>query len=152
MEGHLSPAGVGEVTSDGAIGTRFTRPPDLMPAARRTKFVAATSWLDSGEAVVSVIGELDLATAPAFEDALLALSDRRGGGPVVVDLAHCEFMDLRGLRVLLDARVRLERASRKLLVVASNRNLLRVFKITRVDTLLAIYPSVAAAVEGNGHG
>lgn len=151
MEAHLSPAGVGGVTSGGALGTRFTRPPGPKPAARRTKFVAATSWLDSGVAVVSVIGELDLATAPAFEDALLTLSDR-GEGAVIADLAHCEFMDLRGLRVLLEARARLERAGRKLLVVAGNRNLLRIFKVTRVGTLLAIYPSVSAAVEGNGHG
>lgn len=149
MEGQLLPADASEVTSVGAIAAGRTSP-DLRPAARNTKFVAATEWLDSGEPVVSVIGELDLATAPTLENALLTLSDH-GQGAVIVNLAQCEFMDLRGLRVLLAARVRLERSNRPLVVVAGNRNLLRVFKITRVGALFAIYPSLAAAVEGNGH-
>lgn len=151
VEGELAPADVGEVAPDGAMGLRLARPSDATPATPRGRFLATTAWLDGGVPVVSVVGELDLATAPAFEDALLALSGR-GDGAVIADLALCDFMDLRGLHVLLDARARLERAGRKLLVVTGNRELLRIFKITRVGKVLAIYPSVAAALEVNGNG
>lgn len=114
-----------------------------------TTFVVATEWCDSGIPVVSVTGELDLLTAPALEEALLALPDDAAGA-VMVDLARCSFIDLRALRVLLAARERLKRSNRPLALVVGDPNLLRVFKITRVDAFFAIYPSLTAA-EGNGH-
>lgn len=123
----------------------------LGPSSAGTTFVAATDWLESGVPVLSVTGELDLATAPVLEEALLALADGAAGA-VIVDLARCDFIDLRGLRALLAARERLERADRPLALVAGNPSLLRVFKITRVDDLFEIYPSLAAATKVNGRG
>ena len=70
------------------------------PDAARASFVVATERLDNGVPVVSVTGELDLASAPALEDPLLAACDH-ADGPVAVDLARCGFIDLRGLHVLL---------------------------------------------------
>ena len=101
--------------------------------------------------MVSVTGELDLTTAPVLEQALLALSDG-GAGAVILDLAGCSFIDCRGLRVLLAARERLQRADRPLALVVGNPSLLRVFNITRVDDLFEIYPSLAAATKVNGRG
>ena len=146
MEEPLSSVGAGRTC---AIG--------LTPVSRRVPhgtpptFVAATEWLDNGVPVVSVTGELDLATAPALEDALLAVPEDAAGA-VIVDLARCSFIDLRGLRVLLAARERLERLNRPLALVVGNPNLLRVFKITRVSALFSIYPSLTAAAEVAGHG
>lgn len=157
MDEPLSSVGARGLTSAGAgaaPGTCVLSPrrsaPRVTPASPPT-FVAATEWLDSGVPVVSVTGELDLATAPALEETLLALSDDPPGA-VIVDLARCSFIDLRGLRVLLAARERLERLNRPLALVVGNSSLLRVLKITRVDALFAIYPSLTAAAAGNGHG
>ena len=52
---------------------------------------------DSGTAVVSVSGELDLATAPALEQTLVGVADDRTD-EVIVDLTGCTFLDSQGLR------------------------------------------------------
>jgi anti-sigma B factor antagonist len=49
-------------------------------------------------------GELDLATAPEFEAAIVAALD--AGRPVVIDLRELEFMDSSGVRVLIAAHAK----------------------------------------------
>ena len=147
MEERLSSVGATEVDSAGSNGARSC----ILGSNPSTTFVAATEWLEGGVPVVSVTGELDLATASVLEEALLGVSDAAAGA-VVVDLSRCSFIDLRGLRVLLAAHERLERADRPLALVVGNPILLRVFKITRVANRFEIYPSLAAAKKVNGRG
>lgn len=157
MEEPLSPVGPTEVPSAGANVAPGTCALGPRRSARGVRpespptFVAATEWLDDGVPVVSVSGELDLATAPALEDSLRAVPDDATGA-VIVDLARCSFIDLRGLRVLLAARERFERSKRPLALVVGDPNLLRVFKVTRVRELFVIYPSLTAAAEGHADG
>jgi anti-sigma B factor antagonist len=54
-----------------------------------------------GTCFLAVSGELDMATGPQLRATLDAESD--GGAPIVVDLASLDFIDITGLRVLLDA-------------------------------------------------
>jgi hypothetical protein len=61
-------------------------------------FEAAAESLDGGVYVVSVTGEVDLATGPEFQRALLALPDQ-GVASVIVDLTDCSFMDSTGLHL-----------------------------------------------------
>lgn len=136
-----------------AVGVRAAQGgsvPSALPETSTT-FAVATEWLASGVPVVSVIGELDLATTPTLEDTLLTLPDNAAGA-VIVDLARCGFIDLSGLRVLLAARERLERSNRPLALVVDDPSLLRIFQIISVDALFEIYPSLAAAGERNDHG
>lgn len=56
--------------------------------------------------MVALYGELDLAVAAEAEHALL-IAEHSNEGPIVVDLARLRFLDVRGLRVLLDAHARL---------------------------------------------
>jgi anti-sigma B factor antagonist len=114
-------------------------------------FVAATEQLDSGTPVVSVMGEVDLATAPALERALLGVAEEWTGG-VIVDLSGCSFLSSTGLRALLATRERLERSNRPLALVLSNPSVLRIFQITGFDELFKTYPSLGAAVDGDGNG
>jgi anti-sigma B factor antagonist len=106
----------------------------------------ATEWLASGVPVVSVDGELDLTTASTLEETLLTLPDHTVDA-VIVDLRRCRFVDLRGLHVLLAARERLERSNRPLGLICGNPDLLRVLKVTRVDGLFEIWPSLTAAAD-----
>lgn len=101
-------------------------------------------WLDDVP-VVSVAGELDLATAPALERTLIPLCDA-ADGRVVVDLARCSFIDLRGLRVLLAAQELLERSRHPLALVVGQPTR-RVFQITRVESLFEFHPSMTAAAQ-----
>ena len=133
-------------SGDGAAGDYV-----LGPGFAATPFVVATAWLESGVPVVSVTGELDPATAPVLEEALLGLSDGAVGA-VILDLSGCSVIDLGGLRVLLAARERLQRADRTLALVLGNPSLLLVFELTRVLGLFEIYPSLADAVKVNSRG
>jgi anti-anti-sigma factor len=72
------------------------------------RFVAATEQLDSGTPVVSVIGEVDNATAPAFEQTLLGVAENLTS-EVIVDLSGCSFLDTTGLKALIATKARLER-------------------------------------------
>jgi anti-sigma B factor antagonist len=139
--------------STGSNGPRrFAR--RVMPGATQ-RFVAFTEQLDSGAPVVSVMGEVDRATARALEQTLLGVTEDRTG-EVIVDLTGCSFLDSRGLGALVATRGRLERSNRRMAVVLSNRSVLRILQITHFDELFEIYPSLRAAVDrdsnGNGNG
>lgn len=132
------------------VGVQERSPCVLRPTPASTaSFVVAVGWLDTDVPVVSVTGELDLASAPVLEEPLLSLCDASGGA-VIVDLANCGYIDLRGLRVLLAAQERLERSKQPLVLVIGKPTLLRVFQVARVDTLFHIYPSLHAAAESYG--
>ena len=127
-----------------------------MPGAGR-RFATATEQLETGTPVVSVMGEVDLATMPALAQTLGDVADDRTGD-VIVDLTGCRFLDSRGLGALIAIRVRLERSDRRLALVLANQSVLRIFEITQLDEVFEIYPSLRAALDrdgignGNGHG
>ena len=128
---------------------RFDR--RVTPGASQ-RFVAATEQLENGSPVVSVMGEIDLATVRAFEETLLGAAEV-GPGELIVDLTGCSFLDSRGLSALLATRERLEHSDRRLALVLSNPSVMRIFQITQVDELFEIHPSFAtAANNGNGNG
>ena len=75
------------------------------------------SWKDCGSDVawVEVVGELDLVTAPVLEQ---ALRDAELRAPLVVlDLRELTFTDSSGVRVIISASARADRARRWLVVV-----------------------------------
>ena len=113
-------------------------------------FEAASQPLDRGIHVVSVRGELDLATGPEFERALGALPEA-GVESVIVDLTDCSFMDSTGLHLLTRAQERLGDAGGQLAVVSANRSVLRLFQLTELDEVFAIYPSRADALNGGSY-
>jgi anti-sigma B factor antagonist len=134
---------------------RFARR-GLAAAGRRFR-VATTEALDTGAPVVSVQGEVDVATVLALEQALLGVTEDRTDD-VIVDLTGCSFLDSRGIGALNAARARPKRSERRLGLVLANQSVLRIFQITRFDWLFEIYPSLRAAVDGDansdgsGHG
>ena len=113
-------------------------------------FVAATEQHDDGAPVVRVMGEVDLATAPALEEALLVV-ERQAHGHVIVDLAGCTFLDSTGLRALVGSRERLERSNRRLALVLCTPGVLRVLQVTGLFERFEIYPSLGAASMANGN-
>lgn len=123
------------------VGAR--RPSRGIPRPRQ-RFAMATEQLGDGTPVVSVMGELDLATVPAFERTLLDVTEA-GTGEVIVDLTCCSFLDSRGLRALVAARERLEQSDRSLALVLSNAIVMRVFQITGFDKRFEIRSSLRAS-------
>jgi anti-sigma B factor antagonist len=121
------------------------------PPGTRQRFVAAVAELDNGTPVVSVMGDVDRATASTLERSLMDVTEA-GTGEVIVDLTGCSFLDSRGLRALIATRGRLKRSDRPLALVLSNPSVMRILEITHFDEQFEIYPSLRAAGHHNGHG
>ncbi len=98
----------------------------------------------NGWSVLSVVGEVDLATAPslrrAFEDV------RESSQAVVADLSSVSFMDSTGLRVLIAVHQDLESAGGKFAVVPGSGAVARLLAITGVDDHMSVHENVAQAV------
>jgi anti-sigma B factor antagonist len=95
-------------------------------------------------AIIVVAGEIDVATVPALRRAIdTLLTD--GARRFVVDLSAVGFMDSSGLNVLIGIVRRLGLG--RLGVVATQRNIGRVFAISGVDTIIPLFDSLDAATE-----
>ncbi|MGV9611771.1 STAS domain-containing protein [Nocardia xishanensis] len=97
-----------------------------------------------GVDVVTVHGEVDMASAPQLQAALEEALEQaqRGGRAVVVDMLEVGFLGSAGLSVLLVAS---EAQSRRLRVVASDA-VRRPIELTALDELLLVFPSLDAAL------
>jgi anti-sigma B factor antagonist len=90
--------------------------------------------------VVVPTGELDLATAPALEEALGRAFDG-DHARVVLDLRELEFIDSSGLRTLLTARRRSEDSGAQFSLVAGHRGLERTLEIAGVHKVFDWTPA-----------
>ena len=96
-------------------------------------------------AVVTVIGEVDLESAPELGDH--ALNALRNVSPrLVLDMSGVTFMDSTGLKVLLSLHQRTELAGGSLDVCCS-RAALRVITVTGLDRTLRLHDTVEAALD-----
>jgi anti-sigma B factor antagonist len=89
----------------------------------------------SGEVIVHVFGELDMATAPTLSD-LLQRIENEGERSIVVDLAGLEFCDSSGLRALVVLHQRAERTGLRLVLRSPAPPVQRLFELTNTDALL----------------
>ncbi len=97
--------------------------------------VAATE--SAGTAVISITGELDLATAPQLRDAFVCLVNR-GIHVVTVDMARLGFIDSTGLGVLVTALKRFRELGGDLTLRSPNRTAMNVLEITGLTKIIAI--------------
>ena len=86
----------------------------------------------SDVAHVILRGEFDLAGIQQFDDHVRSV-ESDGPAAIVVDLAAVEFMDSSGLRALVMASDRAEKAGRRLAIVPGPPHVRRVFEITQLD-------------------
>ncbi|MDQ2751145.1 MAG: STAS domain-containing protein [Actinomycetota bacterium] len=100
--------------------------------------------------VLAVRGEVDVYSAPALADGLNTLI-AAGAKAVIVDLTEVGFLDSTGLGVLVAARSAATEAGQTLPIACAHERILKLFKITGLDAVFEIYPSVDAAVQSLGH-
>jgi anti-sigma B factor antagonist len=98
-----------------------------------------------GIPVLSVKGEVDVYSAPTLSENLNQLLDE-GSTTVVVDLTEVAFLDSTGLGALIAARSAADKAGGGLSVVCTQDRVLKLFTITGLDGVFAIFPSVDEAV------
>ena len=90
---------------------------------------------DAGAVRVVLVGELDIATAPAAEAELRAQEDH-GAQVIILDLRRLTFMDSTGLRLLVAADSRAREAGHRLAIVRGPEAVDRVLEITGLDAKL----------------
>lgn len=91
-------------------------------------FSAALQHMD-GNAVVVLVGELDMDTAPELTRVLEPLLDK-GPAEIVLDFSGLTFIDSSGITVLVRSQNHLNQQSRQLRVRAPRRQAQRIFEIT----------------------
>src|SRR5687767_4591930 len=101
--------------------------------------------------VLAISGEIDLFTAPEFKQRMSDLIDA-GRSRVVVDLSETTFIDSSSLGVQIGAHRRLKLRGGSLVVVCYNEAITKTFKITGLDGVFTIAPSVEAALSGDAAG
>jgi anti-sigma B factor antagonist len=101
--------------------------------------------VDDDTHVVAVAGEIDLFTAPEFKQRMSAPIDA-GRSRLVVDLTETTFIDSSSLGVLIGAHRRLKLRGGALLVVCDNEAITKTFKITGLDGVFTLAPTVEAAL------
>jgi anti-sigma B factor antagonist len=97
-----------------------------------------------GCVVVSVRGEVDLATAPTLKTRLLDLV-AEGENEIIVDLSDTDFLDSTGLGAVVAAYKRVRAHDGHLKLVASSSRVKRVFEITNLDRVVPILATVEEA-------
>ena len=102
---------------------------------------------EGGRVVVVAIGEVDVFTAPQL-DAELSRLTADGRVDLVVDLSRVDFLDSTGLSVLVKALKRVREAEGRLVVVVTADRVAKVFRLTGLDQLIPLHPSVAEALAG----
>ena len=98
-----------------------------------------------GVPVLVVRGEVDVATAPRFRQSIVELSGE-GSKWAIVDLEGVDFLDSTGLGVLVSGLKRFRTLGGDLLLICTQRRILRVFEITRLDRAFSVFASRDEAV------
>lgn len=100
-----------------------------------------TEQPDAATRVVALRGELDVATVPAFREALNPLAEDETVQLICVDLVEVTFIDSTGLMTLLSALRRVVRRDGRLVIACNNPTVLRLFEATRTDATFEIVPT-----------
>jgi anti-sigma B factor antagonist len=92
---------------------------------------------ERGDAIrMTIIGELDLATAPEFEQALTEV-EATDVAAIVVDLDELEFLDSTGLCALLAADARSRADGGRLTLTRGSPPVRRLFELVGADSRLS---------------
>ena len=97
--------------------------------------------------IVAFAGSLDSATAPLAQQALDGIL-AAGVRTLVVDFTGLDYISSAGLRVLLGTAKRLGGAGGGLRLFGLNETVGEVFQISGFSTILAVFKTEAAALEG----
>jgi len=102
-----------------------------------------------GSAVLSLAGEIDVSNTPEVREAgVKLLSD--GATRLVVDLSQTEYMDSAGLGTLVGMLKRVKEAGGAMTIAGPQPQVRRLFEITGLDQIFAIYGDLGTAMKEVG--
>ncbi|MBW6469267.1 MAG: STAS domain-containing protein [Coriobacteriia bacterium] len=105
-----------------------------------------TSVQAEGVCTMSLDGEVDVYTAPRLKETLIDQIES-GCSHIIVDLEGVGFIDSSGLGVLVGGLRRAKERDGAIRLVCTRENILKIFRITGLDKVFAIFPDAAEARE-----
>ena len=94
---------------------------------------------------VSVVGSVDMVTAPPFGQAVAAAQAEQPRA-VLIDLSGVDFLGSAGLSVLVDAARRAADGGSAMVIVAETHPVVHALAVTGLDSVLTIVPTTAQAL------
>jgi anti-sigma B factor antagonist len=119
----------------------------MSPIARATAAYELRHW-NPGKGRAHVVaggGEFDLHAAPELRDLLCRLIEL-GTKHIVVDLTEATFIDSTTIGVITGRVRHLEAEGGSLVLVCSNRSVLRTIEIAGMERVFEIYPTLGDAL------
>lgn len=104
-----------------------------------------------GIGIITLEGEVDVYTAPKLKSRLIDLVDE-GKYSIIVDLQRVEFMDSSGLGVLVGGLKRVKSHQGSIVLVCTQENILKIFRITGLVKVFPIYSTEAEALQSVKRG
>lgn len=133
-----------EVTGQGGQTPAGGQPPAAGQAAESVQLELSTRIGANGYQIVSVTGELDIATAEQAYSYISEVIDGRLA-PVTVDLSGLTFCDASGLGVLARAARYARQKGREFMLDSARPSLLKIMRITGLDRAFPeLHPSAHA--------
>ena len=90
--------------------------------------------------VITVVGELDIATSPRVRE-LLSEAARDENRPLVIDLTGCDFVDSTGLATLLHGAKPAQNGESNVALVSSGGEVRKLLELTAIDRTIPVYES-----------
>ncbi|MFL5799313.1 MAG: STAS domain-containing protein [Actinomycetota bacterium] len=96
--------------------------------------------------IVTLVGEIDVYTAPRLRQALIDLVSQ-GATDIVVDMERVDFLDSTGLGVLVGGLKRVKSADGDLRLVVTQDRIMKIFDITGLSKVFPIHGSLDEALQ-----
>jgi anti-sigma B factor antagonist len=106
----------------------------------------ATEKVVRGARVITIAGELDIATSPRVRE-LLSDAARDRDRPLVIDLSRCDFVDSTGLATLLHGAKPAQNGESNVALVSAGGEVRKLLELTAIDKTIPVYESLDSAVE-----
>ncbi len=106
--------------------------------------IKAVRWIDK-TAIVDAVGDIDLTKSPQFQQALLALLDKKPER-LVVNLSQVGYMDSSGVASLVKVLSRVRGQNVSLHLAAMSPRVRNLFEITRLDSVFNIHATEEEAL------
>ena len=105
-----------------------------------------SSTLHGSGRVLSLDGEIDLATEARFQEAVTEALITQPSGRVVLDCTDLRFIDSSGLRVLIRAHKTAREQRAVLAIAAPAQRVMQTLRITALDTRIPVFGTVPEAL------
>jgi anti-sigma B factor antagonist len=97
----------------------------------------------AGHAILTVVGEIDLYTAPRLQAEFTRLLEI-GPDRVVIDMSGVEFCDSTGMNVLLSALKRMRERGGALEVASPRPAVRKILQVTGLDSVFTVHDTIPA--------